>query len=124
VDAPLSADTRDRILSTIPEALAAIERALVWYKTTLVRYEEEAATFGNFRSAFMGLVDRAGNVDTTTAGCGSWTPTATCSRIGSTRGPTRTTSARRGTVVVPEVDLLEDPLAIRTGSTGSAHSPG
>jgi len=28
VDAPLSAETRDRILSTIPEAVAAIERAL------------------------------------------------------------------------------------------------
>ncbi len=63
VDAPLTAETRDRILSTIPEAIAGIERALAWYKTTLVTYEEEAATFGSFRSAFMGLVDRAGNVD-------------------------------------------------------------
>jgi NAD-reducing hydrogenase large subunit len=63
VDAPLTADTRDRILSTIPEAIAAIERALTWYKTTLVQHEEEATTFGNFRSAFMGLVDRAGNID-------------------------------------------------------------
>jgi NAD-reducing hydrogenase large subunit len=29
----------------------------------MLRWEEEAATFGNFRSAFMGLVDRQGNVD-------------------------------------------------------------
>ena len=63
VDAPLAAETRDRILSTIPEALAATERAIAWYKTTLVQYEEEASTFGDFPSAYMGLVDRAGNVD-------------------------------------------------------------
>ena len=35
VDAPLTAETRDRILSTIPEAIAAIERALAWYKSSL-----------------------------------------------------------------------------------------
>jgi NAD-reducing hydrogenase large subunit len=29
----------------------------------MLRWEEEAATFGNFRSAFMGLVDRQGHVD-------------------------------------------------------------
>ena len=63
VDAPLTAEARDRILSTIPEALAATERAIEWYKTSLVRFEEDAATFGDFPSAFMGLVDRAGNVD-------------------------------------------------------------
>jgi NAD-reducing hydrogenase large subunit len=63
VDAPLAKETRDRILSTIPEAIAAIERALAWYKSSLVRWQDEAATFGDFRSAFMGLVDEDGNVD-------------------------------------------------------------
>ena len=63
VDAPLPEETRDRILSTIPEAIAAIERALAWYKSSLVRWEDEAASFGDFPSAFMGLVDQAGNVD-------------------------------------------------------------
>jgi NAD-reducing hydrogenase large subunit len=62
VDAPLSADTRDRILATIPDAIAAIERAIAWYTATLTRWESEA-TFGDFRSAFMGLVDRDGTVD-------------------------------------------------------------
>ena len=47
----------------MPEAIAAIERAIAWYKQDMMRWEEEAATFGNFRSAFMGLVDRQGNVD-------------------------------------------------------------
>jgi NAD-reducing hydrogenase large subunit len=63
VDAPLAEETRDRILSTIPEALAAIQRALDWYKSSLVGWADEAASFGDFPSAFMGLVDRTGNVD-------------------------------------------------------------
>ncbi len=63
VDAPLSAETRDRILSTVPEAIAAIERALSWYKSTLAQWADEAASFGDFRSAFMALVDPAGNVE-------------------------------------------------------------
>jgi NAD-reducing hydrogenase large subunit len=63
VDAPLLADTRDRILATIPDAIAAVERALAWYKSSLVRWEDEAATFGDFPSAYMGLVDADGNVD-------------------------------------------------------------
>jgi len=59
----LTAEVRDRILAGVPEAIAATERAIAWYKSDMVRWEEEAATFGNFRSAFMGLVDRHGNVD-------------------------------------------------------------
>ena len=60
---PLAEETRDRILAGIPEAIAITERALTWYKSEMIRWEEEAASFGNFRSAFMGLVDRHGNVD-------------------------------------------------------------
>lgn len=60
---PLTAEIRDRILAGVPEAIAAVQRAIAWYKTDMVRWEDEAATFGNFRSAFMGLVDRHGNVD-------------------------------------------------------------
>ncbi len=59
----LTPETRDRILAGVPEAIAATERAIAWYKSDMVRWEEEASTFGNFRSAFMGLVDRHGNVD-------------------------------------------------------------
>jgi NAD-reducing hydrogenase large subunit len=63
VAAPLAAEQRDRILAALPEALAATERTLAWYKTSLVRWEEEAAHFGNFPSAFMGLVDTDGAVE-------------------------------------------------------------
>jgi NAD-reducing hydrogenase large subunit len=63
VDAPLSVETRDRIVACIPDAVAAIRRALEWYKSELLRWEEDAAHFGSFRSAFMGLVDADGRVD-------------------------------------------------------------
>jgi NAD-reducing hydrogenase large subunit len=63
VDAPLAEETRDRILATIPEAVAAAERALAWYAGELVRFEEDAATFGDFPSAWMGLVGPDGAVD-------------------------------------------------------------
>jgi NAD-reducing hydrogenase large subunit len=63
VDAPLAAEVRDRILAAVPDALAAIGRALGWYKAELVRWEDDAARFGSFRSAFMALVDENGRVD-------------------------------------------------------------
>ena len=63
VDAPLAADTRDRILAGLPAAIDAIARTLAWYKAELVRFEDEAASFGSFPTAFMGLVDQEGKVD-------------------------------------------------------------
>src|SRR5262249_46175410 len=63
VSSPLAADVRDRILSTIPDAIDAVQRAIDWYTGELVRWEEEAGVFGAFRSAFMALVDEDGTVD-------------------------------------------------------------
>jgi NAD-reducing hydrogenase large subunit len=63
VDAPLGAETRDQILAALPEARSATERALTWYKASVQRFAEEAARFGDFPSAFMGLVGRNGAVE-------------------------------------------------------------
>ena len=63
VDAPLQADTRDQILAALPEARSATERALAWYKTSVQRFAEEAARFGDFPSAFMSLVSADGAVE-------------------------------------------------------------
>ena len=63
VDAPLTAEKRDEILAGLPEAKAAVERTLDWYKTSLVRWEEEAAAFGDFPTAYMGLVSPEGNAE-------------------------------------------------------------
>jgi len=60
---PLQPEVRDQILAGVPEAIAQVQRAIAWYKTDMMKWEEDAATFGNFRSAFMALVDEKGNVD-------------------------------------------------------------
>ncbi|GMV67250.1 MAG: Ni/Fe hydrogenase subunit alpha [Candidatus Omnitrophica bacterium] len=58
VNGPLTAELRDRILATVPEALDIIQKTLNWFKRTLARYNEEIRTFANFPSLFMGLVSR------------------------------------------------------------------
>jgi NAD-reducing hydrogenase large subunit len=60
VDAPLSAEHRDRILSMIPDALSATRRSLDWFKRASEAYHEEARTFANFPTLFLGLVDPDG----------------------------------------------------------------
>lgn len=62
VSEPLAADKRDAILAMIPEALAAIQRALDWFKRTFDQYPEEIRTFANFPSLFMGLTNEKGEL--------------------------------------------------------------
>jgi NAD-reducing hydrogenase large subunit len=63
VDAPLSAETRAKILAALPETRAATERALSWYKASVQRFAEEATRFGDVPSAFLGLVGPDGAVE-------------------------------------------------------------
>lgn len=60
VSAPLSAVQRDPILGALPEVMQAAERALLWFKQQLERYQEEVRSFANFPSCFMGLVNADG----------------------------------------------------------------
>lgn len=60
VSAPLSAVQRDPILGALPEVMQVAERALVWFKQQLERYQEEVRSFANFPSCFMGLVNADG----------------------------------------------------------------
>lgn len=64
VSAPLSAERREQIMAQIPEALAIMQRTLDWFKQTLAQYQEESATFANFPTLFMGLVDADGALET------------------------------------------------------------
>ena len=107
VSEPLTAEVRDAILAGIPEAIATIERTLDWYKSDMLRWEDEADTFGNFRSRSWAWWTARATWTTTTAGCASSTPTARPRRPAST--PTRTRLHRRGgrAVVVPEVAVLQ-----------------
>jgi NAD-reducing hydrogenase large subunit len=56
VSAPLTPDVRDRISAGWLEAMSIAQRTLDWFKHNLDRYREEARTFGNFPTLFMGLV--------------------------------------------------------------------
>ena len=57
VSEPLSRETRDKILESIPEALAISQRTLSWFKGIVEEFREEIRTFGNFPSMFMALVN-------------------------------------------------------------------
>ena len=57
VSEPLSAERRDQILATIPEAKEIALRTLAWFKPIIDNYQEEIRTFANFPSLFMGLVN-------------------------------------------------------------------
>ena len=73
-----------------------------------LRWEDEAASFGNFRSAFMGLVDEDGNVDYYDGRLRVMDADGTSPRR--SHRPARLPGLpRRGgrALVVPEVDLLE-----------------
>lgn len=56
VNEPLTAEGRDAMLAAIPEALVMAERTLGWFKEQLDGYAEEIEHFGNFPSAFLGMV--------------------------------------------------------------------
>ena len=61
--APGGRDTTTRSWPPCPRPAPPPERALAWYKTSVQRFAEEAARFGDFPSAFMGLVGPDGTVE-------------------------------------------------------------
>ncbi len=63
VNAPLSTEVRDEVLAGVPDAAERVVRALEWYKQAMIRWEEETAVWGNFPTAFLGLVDEGGGVE-------------------------------------------------------------
>ncbi len=63
VNAPLTEETRQKMLDMLPEALDIARRTIKWYKQTLGQFGEEVRTFANFPSMFMGLVDKSGGLE-------------------------------------------------------------
>jgi NAD-reducing hydrogenase large subunit len=62
VSRPLAVEEREEILAAIPEARAAVRRALDWYKSRIASWAEEAAVYGDFPTLYMGLVHENGDV--------------------------------------------------------------
>lgn len=63
VGEPLSVEKRDKMLAMLPEAMEIAERALGWFKRKLKDFTEEARTFANFPTMFMGLVTPEGGLE-------------------------------------------------------------
>ncbi len=63
VNEPLTAEKRDHILGMLPETRDITLRTLAWLKGVLPRYQEEIASFANFPSLFLGLVNDTGEME-------------------------------------------------------------
>lgn len=59
---PLTEEKRDEILKGVPEALAIATRTLEFYKGIVAKFADEAASFANFPSMFMGITRKDGNL--------------------------------------------------------------
>jgi len=62
VNAPLSAEVRERILGELPNATAIVRRTLAFYKGIVDRFAEEIAHFGCVPTMYAGLVDATGGL--------------------------------------------------------------
>ncbi|MEM7624084.1 MAG: Ni/Fe hydrogenase subunit alpha [Planctomycetota bacterium] len=63
VNAPLNSQAREQIAGLAPEALEIARRNLGWFKRSLDNYHDEAESFANFPSLFLGLVDGDGGLE-------------------------------------------------------------
>ncbi len=62
---PLTEEHKEMMLAELPEAYNIIKRTLSFFKRQIEKYHEEARTFGNFPSLFLGLVNEEGNWELT-----------------------------------------------------------
>jgi len=61
---PLAVEMRDQLLKWLPESYRAIEMALTFFKNFVDTHAEEVATFGDFPSLFLSLVQPDGEWET------------------------------------------------------------
>jgi NAD-reducing hydrogenase large subunit len=62
VSEPLTVEKRDKILASIPEALAITTRTLNWFKSVIENFREEIRTFANFPTLFAGMANTDGKL--------------------------------------------------------------
>ncbi len=63
VASPLEEEQRDQILAAVPEAREIAVRTLDFFKRTMEEHRAEIATFANFPSLFVGLINERGEPD-------------------------------------------------------------
>ena len=62
VNAPMSPQLRDRILTELPSITAAAERTIAFFKSAVASFQEEIDYFGSAPTMYAGLVDSKGNL--------------------------------------------------------------
>ena len=62
VSEALTAEKRDEILKGLPEAMDIATRTLAFFQGIVSKFADEAATFSNFPSMFMGITRKDGNL--------------------------------------------------------------
>jgi NAD-reducing hydrogenase large subunit len=62
VNAPMSAQLRERILAELPGITAAAERTVSFFKSAVGSFQEEIDYFGSAPTMYAGMVDRKGNL--------------------------------------------------------------
>lgn len=63
VSEPLAIEQRDQMLAMLPEAREITLRTLAWFKGALGQYKEEIASFANFPSLFLALVNEQNELE-------------------------------------------------------------
>ncbi len=62
VNAPLSAEVRERTLKALPGARAIADKTIAFYKSVLDNFKEEVGAFGSMPTMYAGLVDEKGGL--------------------------------------------------------------
>lgn len=62
VSQKLEPEVRDEILAEIPKAMEIAKRTLKYFSDNLHKFPKEIEHFGNYKSLFMGLVSKTGNL--------------------------------------------------------------
>jgi len=62
VNAPMSPQLRERILSEMPGIMAGAERTISFFKSAVGSFQEEIDYFGSAPTMYAGMVDRKGNL--------------------------------------------------------------
>jgi NAD-reducing hydrogenase large subunit len=63
VNKPMTPEEKQQILSMMPEGVEIALRTLIWFKQRIDDFGEEARTFANFPSLFMGLIGEGGELE-------------------------------------------------------------
>lgn len=63
VNAPLTDETRDRIMGEIPRAIEVVSRTIGLWKETMAKVQEEASIPGDFPTLYMGMVGPDGSLE-------------------------------------------------------------